>query len=86
MCNVSKREFSNYQVVSLKKIVPFLQSIVCTYSNMFCFTFLGGGDLSSSLMKLRDIDVWCEVMLLCLLFCSRVDFIHVGNGQTRLGT
>ncbi len=34
-------------------------------------------------MKLRDIDIWC---VLCLLFCSRVDFKHMGNGQTCLGT
>ena len=25
-------------------------------------------------------------IVLCLIFCSRVDFIHMGNGQTRLGT
>ncbi len=34
------REFSNYQVVSFKKNVPFLQS---TYSKMHCLTYLGGG-------------------------------------------
>ncbi len=45
--------------------------------------------------KSIDLGVWYieaeiltfgEVMLLCSLFCSRVDFIHMGNKQTHLGT